>query len=143
MFLIFLVFWLDTYNPISDNIYNKDQNQVINQDAIKWDPIRQWTKEIVEKIDIYKKETNNSIQARQNTIDYISSIVNYFLSLLALFSLIYLLRGFLSMITAAWDEAKFKKWYENLKIATLAIIWIWISFILIRFIFYIVRIWTG
>jgi hypothetical protein len=89
--------------------------------------------------------TNNEDQitshkeAESQVMQIIKNVINYALWLLSLISLVYLIyHGFL-MITAAGDDTQYKKWLKWLKFAAIALAWIWLSWIVISFIFYIIQ----
>lgn len=68
-------------------------------------------------------------------IDVIKWIVNWVLGILSLVALIILLRWWFQMVTAAWDESKYKKWFTILKQAAIWIIFIWVSWFIVSLIF--------
>lgn len=76
---------------------------------------------------------------RVQTLQYIKNIINYILWFLWFVALIYLLyHGWL--ILSSWnDEAQYKKWRWGLKQASIAIWWIWLSWFLVTFIFYVIE----
>jgi NADH:ubiquinone oxidoreductase subunit 6 (subunit J) len=62
--------------------------------------------------------------------------------LLALIVLVYMLYNFFIMLTASGQDEKYKKWVEGIKTAFLVIIGIGISWLVVSFIFYLVKIFT-
>ena len=52
-------------------------------------------------------------------IDFVQAAVNWILWFLALITIIILIWGGFQMITAAWDEGKYKKWFTIVKQANL------------------------
>ncbi len=68
----------------------------------------------------------------------IQKIINYLLWLLALIALIMLLWWGFQMVTAAWDDGKYKKWFTILQQAGVWIAIIWFSWLIVWFIFSVV-----
>ena len=60
---------------------------------------------------------------------YISTVINYFLSILAFISFLVLAYGFSLVFTDKTDEWV-KKWYKFIKIAAIALIVIWVSWLI-------------
>ena len=60
---------------------------------------------------------------------YISTVINYFLSILAFISGLVLIYGFSLVFTDKTDEWV-KKWYKFIKMAVIALIVIWISWLI-------------
>lgn len=148
LILLALIFWsfvfcLNTYDPYEYDVYSKDADNVVDKDNLWSDSLRQWTKDIAWWIkDIAKPNVNNSTQAKVYTLYFVKKIVDYFLMLLAFFALIYLLYNLYFILTAAWDDNKFKKWFDWIKLTGFVIIWIWLSWLIISFVFYLVQIMT-
>lgn len=65
----------------------------------------------------------------------IKKTINWVLTLLSAIALILCLRWWFQMLTAAGDESKVKTWTKVLKHAAIWLIIIWLSWIIIRFIF--------
>ena len=79
----------------------------------------------------------NEIQTKQSPIAYwISKIINYFLALLSFIAVIVLIYWF-SLVFANKTDEWVKKWYKYVKFATIAIIIIWISWLISSWFFYI------
>jgi len=150
--------WLQLWNTTT--ILNTDINDTINTDSSVntdssdgnwtiWDPIREWAYNIVNAnnwvtedkllwiIDNEQEISEHSV-ALQETLDIIKNIINYALWLLSLVALIYLIAHWFMIVTAAWDDAKYKKWLAWIKYAIYAIAWIWLSWLIISFIFWII-----
>lgn len=62
-------------------------------------------------------------------------LVNRVMSMLSVVALVVLLIGGYRMITANWDEGKYKKWLSVLKQAAIWLVIIWLSWAIIRLIF--------
>jgi len=60
---------------------------------------------------------------------YISTVINYFLSILAFISFLVLVYGFSLVFVDKTDEWV-KKWYKFIKIAAIALIVIWVSWLI-------------
>ena len=72
-------------------------------------------------------------------ITTIKTFVNRILWILSLIALIITLRGWFQMLTAAWDETKYKKWFTVLKQAALWLVVIWLAWLIVSLIFYIIN----
>jgi len=146
LWFIFSLFSWAQFDIIKDTnkIAPSDPNNVINENEIpKEDPLRQWTEDIMHWTNLKNPWTiKNKEKAQQDTLTYIKNIINYFLALLAFFSLLYLLYHWFLMVTAAWNEEKYKKWREWLKTAIIALIWIWLSWFIVSLIIHLVNIMT-
>lgn len=122
------------------SLYTRDKNQVV-WDAWIDDPLRNWTTNISQNIHgiINDEEITSSNQAQERTLDVMKWIINYFLWALTLIALVYILyHGFL-MVTAAWDDWKYKKWFQWLRIGIIAIATIWVSWFIISLIFAVIQ----
>ena len=145
--------WLQLWNTTT--ILNTDINETINTDSSNgngtiWDPIREWAYNLVNAdnwvakdklewiIDNEQAISEHSV-ALQKTLDIIKNMINYALWLLSLIALIYLIAHWFMIVTAAWDDAKYKKWLAWIKYAVYAIWWIWLSWFIISFIFWIIE----
>ncbi len=134
------------FNIIEDTnkIAPSDPNNVINKEELpEEDPLRQWTEDIMYWTNLKNPwSIKDKEKAQKDTLTYIRDIINYFLALLWFFTLIYLLYHWFLMVTASWNEEKYKKWREWLKTATIALIWIGLSWFIISLIIYLVDIIT-
>lgn len=142
---IFFVFGVDTYK-VDDYapINNTDSDTVVNEQNLWDDSLRQGIRDVWKNIEwIAYEDINNSEQAQNATLKYFKKIFDYFIALLGFFTLLYLLYNFFIMLTASWDDNKFKKWVDWIKTAGLVIIWLGVSWIFISFIFYLVDKFTG
>lgn len=123
---------------ILDRLTQDDQDVVVTNDIV--DPLRDWAHNPGSRVDwmYYQWGITTFFQAQNQTLRFIQNLVNWALMFLWVVALVYLIyHGFL-MITAAWDEAQFKKWAKALRSAIVAIVWIALSAIIVNFIFYIV-----
>ena len=69
-------------------------------------------------------------------IDVIKTFINWMLGMLALIALVILLRGGFQMVTAAGDDAKYKKGFKILQQAAIGLVFIWVSWLLVSVIFW-------
>jgi len=135
----------------TSTILNTDINQAVNTDLWSntiWDPLRQWAYQVVHSDDWLHELwwiIDNSTQitdhntALNRTLEIIKNIINYALGLLSLVALIYMIyHGFL-MLSAAWDESRYKNWFKWIKNAIIAIAGIWLSRFIISLIFRIIE----
>ena len=76
-------------------------------------------------------------------IDVIKSFINWTLWMLALITLVILLWGGFQMVTAAGDDAKYKKWFTILKQAGMWLAFIALSWLVVSLIFFVINgIWA-
>lgn len=68
-------------------------------------------------------------------IDVIKSFINWMLGILALIALVILLRGGFQMVTAAGDDAKYKKGFKILQQAAIGLVFIGVSRLVVSVIF--------
>lgn len=145
--LLSLTYAAQTAPSTDENILNKDFQNVLEVQDIK-DPLRDWAYGIIwaDNADPDKKidsimETWKITQhktAMDSTLWLVKKSINYLLSFIWLVALLYLIyHGFL-MLTAAGDDAQYKKWLKSLKYAAIAILWIWISWLFVSLIFWLV-----
>lgn len=85
---------------------------------------------------IWTSNTQEGGDAR--IIDTIRNAINWILWMLSLIALVLCLRWGFQMLTAAWDESKVKTWTKVLKHAAIWLAIIWLSWLLVSFIFRIV-----
>jgi hypothetical protein len=76
--------------------------------------------------------------AGPNLISVIKTFLNWVLGLLSLIALVVLLYGGFNMVTAAGDEAKYKKGFKILQQAAVGLAIIGLSWIIVSFIFLII-----
>jgi len=74
-----------------------------------------------------------------NLINVIKRFINWVLGILSLIVLVICLRGWFQMVTASWDEEKYKKWFKILKQAWLWLVVIWLSWFIVTIVFWILR----
>jgi hypothetical protein len=68
-------------------------------------------------------------------IDGIKVFINRVLGMLSIITLVILLRWGFQMVTAAWDDAKYKEWMKILKQAWFGLAFIWLSWLIVSVIF--------
>ena len=76
-------------------------------------------------------------------INVITLFINRILWLLATIALVICLRWWFQMLTAAGDENKYKKWFTILKQAWIWLIIIWLSWLIVRLIFWVINTMTA
>jgi hypothetical protein len=72
----------------------------------------------------------------------VRNVINWVLRVLWLISLIVLLWGGFQMVTAAWDDAKYKKWFTILKQAGIWLVIIGFSWFIIQIILSVIWTWA-
>lgn len=71
----------------------------------------------------------------QGFLDVVKWFVNWILWILALIALLVLLWGWFQMVTAAWDDNKYKNGFKILKQAAIWLIMIWVAWFVVSLIF--------
>ena len=71
-------------------------------------------------------------------IKTIKRFINRVLGILSLIALIILIRAGIKMLTAAWDDAKYKEWFKILKQVAFWLIFIWLARLMVSLIFWII-----
>jgi len=77
----------------------------------------------------------NTLKEKSPIMFYLSKVINYFLWILGLVAVITLIYGFSLVFTSVKSEEWMKKWYKYIQYAVIAIIIIWISFLIAKFMF--------
>ncbi len=67
----------------------------------------------------------------------VKSFINWMLGILSLIALMVLLFGGFKMVTAAWDETKYKDGFKVLKQAWVGLAVIWVSWMVVSLIFFV------
>ena len=135
--------------PGDNTIYNQDPSQALNAEWID-DPLRQGAFKVINAQDNNPEnklwgitsadtEITTHPQSESAVLKIISNIINYALGLVSLVALIYLIYHGILVLTAAWDETQYKRWLKWVKYAAIALAWLWLSRILISFIFYVIN----
>jgi hypothetical protein len=68
-------------------------------------------------------------------LSFVQNAVNWILWLLGLITIIILIYGGFLMVTAAWDDGKYKKWFSIVKQAVIGLIVIGVSALVVNLIF--------
>lgn len=147
--LLILSFWIcsaQLETPWESTIFNNNQDQYIDANDIS-NPIRDWAYAAIKSPD----ETNeiswiqgawqkieDHTTARERTFSIIKNLINYALWLLSLIALIYIIYHGFIILTAAGDDAKYKQWLKWVKFAAIALVWIWLSRIVVSSIFWLI-----
>ena len=131
--------WENDYNKI----YTQEQDKVIDTENLD-DPLHAWTKSAIQEVDwIANADVSSSENKKESMIDYISKWINYFLAFLWMIVIILIIKDGFIIITSAWDENKKKEAFTNLKNYAIAIVMIWVAFLIVNLIFYFVNVNTG
>jgi len=72
-------------------------------------------------------------------LDTIQNAINRILWMLSFVALVLCLRGWFQMLTAAWDDWKVKSWTKILKNAAIGLAVIWLSWLVVSFVFWIIN----
>ena len=133
--------------PQTDNyILNENDQQVLDTSKIQ-DPIRdgafsaidsdaasKWSGELNGIVGVNNK-INDHTTAKARTLQVVKNLINYALGLLSLVALVYLIYNGFLMVTAAGDDAQYKKGLKSIKYAAIAIAGIGLSWLIVSFIF--------
>ena len=123
----------------TDDIYTQNQNDVLKSDDIN-DPLKNGTTSISEWLNwVVNADVSNSEQSQRSVLNYISKWINYFLSLLALLLIILIIFQWIKIITASGDDNKQKEAFTNVKNYIIALVLIWVSYLIISLIFHFVN----
>ena len=71
-------------------------------------------------------------------IAWVQDVVNWVLWLLWLIALIVLIWWGFLMVTAAWNEERYQKWFDILKQAGIWLVMIWVAWLIISLIFVVI-----
>lgn len=110
--LIWLNVWIASASSSGGYVVNPDLNP-----WVPWGTVDTWT---------------------WGLLTWVQNIVNFVLWLLSFIALIILLWWWFNMITASWNEEKYKKWFTILKQSWIWLVLIWFSWLIISFIFWLV-----
>lgn len=88
--------------------------------------------------DIKVAWTASADTTKDSLIVSIKTFINRILGMLALITLVILLRWGFQMVTAAWDDGKYKEWMKILKQAWFGLAFIWLSRLIVSMIFWII-----
>lgn len=77
-------------------------------------------------------------------ISIITNFINWMLWMLFVIALVILLYWGFQMVTAAWDDGKYKKWFTILRQAAIGIVIIGLSFFIVQIVFGLLnRVWAN
>ncbi len=143
-------FWqLDLWNTstiLNTNIEATIDTNVGNSTIAN--PLREWAFHVVHSDDwIYRvewivdsdSEITKHSTALERTLGIVKRIIHRALWLLSLVALVYILVHGFMMVTAAWDDTKYKKWMKWIKNAAIALWGIWLSRFIISLIFRVIQ----
>lgn len=141
----FLFIWntfasIDGYTVDEITSIKWSDSDVVNTSLVWTDPLREWASNPWTKLrNTINIPIYNTSQAKNETLNLIKGIMNYALWLLWLVALVYLIVHWFIMITAAWNDEKYKKWFQWIKYWTIALIGIWISWFVVSLILYLIN----
>lgn len=128
--------------PETENyILTEDPQQVLDTQGIN-DPIRDgafqainpWSGELDGILWVDAKISDHST-AQNQTLQIVKNIINYVLGFLALIALVYLIYNGFLILTAAGDDAQYKKGMKSIEYAVIAIAGIGASWFIVSLIF--------
>ncbi len=137
----------------TSTIYTPSKNPVINETFVdgEGNPLRKGIEGAVNTEGDNKQwvpgirkpnKIENFDEAKNNTMSVVKKFINYALGLLSFVALVYLIAHGVMVLTAMDDDAKVKKWTQGIKTAAIALGGIGVSWLLVSFIFYIIKIIT-
>ena len=127
-----------TWDDKTKEIYTQDQDDVMTTNDLN-DPLRNGTRSAVEHVEwIIDEDTSTAKNNQKNIMKYVTKWVNYFLTLLWLLATIFIIKDGIVIITARWDDNKQKEAFKNVKNYTIALIGIWVSYLIVILIFHFV-----
>ncbi len=74
-------------------------------------------------------------QGNEGFLDFVQTAINWILALLGMITIVILIWGGFQMVTAAWDDGKYKKWFTIVKQAVIGLILIGVSALIVNLIF--------
>ena len=111
-------------------------------------PIREWVRQIIHSDDwnyVLTWIADSDVEITEHDtafnriLEITKRIINRALWLLSLVALIYLIvHGFI-ILTATWDDTRYKKWMKWIRNATIALWGIWLSWFIVSFIIRIIQ----
>jgi hypothetical protein len=87
-------------------------------------------------------QISSHVAAQNATLQIIKNILNYVLGILGLIALIYLIYNGFLILTAAGDDAQYKKGLQSIKYAAIALLGIGASWLIVSMIFRIIALIT-
>lgn len=132
--------------PWESTIFNSNQDQYINANDIS-NPIRDWAYTAIKSPDQSNEiwgvqwssqKIEDHTSARDKTFTIVKNLINYALGILSLVALVYMIYHGITILTAAWDDAKYKEGMKGIKFAAIALIGIWFSWIIVSSIFWLI-----
>ena len=133
-------FWWWWWDDETQDIYTKEQDSVIDTEDLD-DPLRNGTQNAVENVWwIAKADIEDSQDAQKATKKYISNWINYFLGFLWLVVVVFIIKDGIILITSAWWDNWKKIALQNLKNYIIAIILIWVSYLIVSLAVYFVSV---
>lgn len=123
---IFWVLWIGWFGLVNAAIPDPEPNTNV-------DPANSW---MPKQNTVYKINQRGINESWNNyLLTNAIKLVDWVMSLLSVVTLVVLLIWGFKMITANWDDWKYKKWFTILKHAAIWLIIIWLSRAIIRLIF--------
>lgn len=138
--------------PGTENfILNEDPQHVVDTQGIN-DPIRDGAFGLINSdgtasgqiqgILWVDAQISDHATAQNQTLQVVKNIINYVLGFLALVALMYLIYNGFLILTAAGDEAQYKKWLKSIQYAVMAIAGVGASRLIVSLIFRLIHIFT-
>lgn len=130
-------------DPLKDPYNNAENSQVIDTELVQWNPIRAGASAIADGLGWIKTWNIASFtDASTSLLSSIKNIIDRFVWFVALIALIYLIVLWIQVLFTPKDD-EVKKLWTRISTAARAIWWIWLSRIIVSFIFYIIKIFTN
>lgn len=127
------------------SVISSDENSVIQASSISDGRIIQgWGLQITKNqnwswvANVIASDSTNTEGATDDLLKYISAFINWALGMAFFVALAFLIYNWYLVVTAAWNDAQYKKWMSYIRYMAIALVWIGLSFFIIQFIFAII-----
>jgi len=126
----------------TQEIYPTNENSIIDTDWLD-DPLRDGTRSAVNWVQwIIDENTETGDSNQNNVLKYVSKWINYFLWLLWLIVTIYIIKEWISIVVAWNNENIQKESMKDIRNYIIALIWIWVSYLIINLVFHFINVTT-
>ena len=117
-----------------------ENSKIIVKESFLGDESNTWiVDQFLEEVWIKKYSSEN-----WSAVSYIQEVVNYFLSILAFVALVVLIYGFyLLLFSWQWFDEWYRKAKKYIFVSGFSIIVIWVSWLIVSWLFYIVSKWSS
>jgi hypothetical protein len=82
---------------------------------------------------------DTNTQQKDAFVNVVKWAVNWVLGILALIALLVIMYWWFEMVTSAWNEDSYNKWFTILKYAAIGLVLIWVAWFIVSLIFWLVN----